>query len=232
MGLIERMRKRITANLNEMIARARDPERALTRLVAEIDDDLEMVKQTAVVAEERERQLRDELADHELQAERMKKKALLAAERGKDELAREALKRRHMHQRLADDIRSQWETEKQCVDLLRIHIEGLQLKRDEAERKKELVAARERLKKLQQDVQESTWQSRDRPEDATIGRIEDDVDDIEAKAEAAAAVAADFLETRLGRLGGQSLGLDAEIEAELERIKRRVSEAREPDSGK
>lgn len=106
MRLIERMRKRIAANLNEMIARARDPERALNQLVAEIDDDLEMATQTAMVAEGQERRLRDELADHELPAKVMEKKALLATERGDNELAREALKRRRMQQRLADDIRS------------------------------------------------------------------------------------------------------------------------------
>ena len=223
MGLIERMKRLMKANINELIARSQDPERVLAQLIADMDEDLEAAEVASAEAEQEERRLRDELANNELQAEVMAKKAVLAARREDDDLAREALRRRRTHERVADSLRPQWETEKRCADLLRMHLEGLQLKRDEAERKKDLVLARERLDKVRRDVQESTWEADDHADSETIDLIEERVDDIEAEAEAAATVASDFLATKFRQMDDHGLTVDAEIEAELQEIKSEVA---------
>jgi phage shock protein A len=222
MGLTRRMKRVISANLNDLVARAKDPERALSKLIADMERDLEEARPELSEAEREQRSLYDQFADHELRAQTMERKAVLAAQQGDDDLAREALRRRHDHRRAAGALRDQWKMQKRSVELLRIHMHGLELKIEEARRKRDLLLARDRLTKARRGIQETTWERTRREQLPDIGDMEDDVEQIEAEAEAAATVAADFLATKVKQMESDGLDREAEIEAELQEIKARV----------
>jgi len=227
MGLLERIRSLVSSNLSDLLEKAEDPEKVLTELIADMEEDLAEARLEVASASRDERALHDECQDNRSRAEKMAAKAVMAVEQGDDELAREALRRRRASERLATTLRQQWEVQRQSMDALRKHLEGLELKIEEARRKKDLIIARRRLAQARKSIQAtSSYGSAAVEAGNAFERIEDRVGDLEAEADAAAEMASSFLETRFERISDQSDRVDAELEGELARIKTEVERKR------
>jgi len=226
MGLLERIKNLIAANLNELLEKAEDPDKVLTQLIEDMEEELDEAKiEVARVARE-ERRLYEEYADNELQGKQMGKKAVLAVERGEDELAREALRRKRACERRAESLKQQWQAQKQSVDALRLHLDGLERKIEEARQKKALILARRQLATARSRVSETDTKVTAGRGRSEIDRMEDRVEDLEAEAEAMAALTKGLLESRFERLNGDQSDEEAELDQELEEIRKIVEEKR------
>lgn len=224
MGLVERIKSLIKANLSDLLERAEDPEQVLAQLITDMQEDLNDVRLEVAAAARDERRLYEEYRENHLQAERMSRKAVLAVRKGDDDLAREALRRKRACERVAQSLKEQWEAQRESVEALRIHLEGLELKIDEARRRKDLIVARRRLAQAQRGLQATaSAMSSDSEAGATFSRLAETVSDIELEAEAAAEVASSFLEDRFERLAENGRRADEELEQELARIKQEAA---------
>lgn len=146
MGWFDRMSTLLKANLNHMIERHEDPERLLNQLIADMKSHMVQAKRevASVIAHEK-RLKRQHQATLET-AKSWEKKAMMAVRAGRDDLAKEALRRKAEQDTLAEEFQAQWEAQKAAADKLRAALRGLDQKiRDANVRKRQLIARKNRI---------------------------------------------------------------------------------------
>jgi phage shock protein A len=184
MGLFDRFRRVVKSNLNDMITKAENPQKMLNQLIVDMNEQLIESKKTvaAAIADEKklERQMNDSLA----QAEEWERKAVLAVRAGKDDLAKEALVRQQEHESVANQYRSQWESQHESVEKLKASLRQLQQKIEEAQRKKNLLVARAKRAEAQKRIQTTLSGMSDTSAFEAFDRMASKVDQIEAEAQA------------------------------------------------
>src|SRR5204863_9478388 len=94
MGVLDRVSTLIRANINDLISRAEDPEKVIRQLLLDMNNQLIQVKTQVAAAIADERLLEKRYQDNQAKAEEWQRKAELAVEQGKDDMAKDALLRR------------------------------------------------------------------------------------------------------------------------------------------
>jgi len=224
MGLLERIKSLLKANVNEVLKNAEDPEQALDQLTRTMTEDLAEARAGVATAVRDERKLRDEYEYRRSQAETMLERAELAVKQGDDMLAREALRRRRQHLDLVDSIKERWEIEARTVAELKGNLDALQAKIEEARRKKEALLARRRLARVRRELQDTAGLGGPSRTENVFNRLTGRIDDLEAEAEAYAELAVSDVTTKVERLTNGIQQADEDIEAELKKIKGRLKE--------
>ena len=97
MGIFTRFRDIISSNINAMLDRAEDPEKLLKLMIREMEDTLIEIKASCAGVMAERKKAQRQLDDIEAREKFWEDKAELAVNKGRDDLAREALieKRRH-----------------------------------------------------------------------------------------------------------------------------------------
>lgn len=214
MSIFSRISTIFKANINDALSKAEDPEKMLNQIVGEMNEQLVKTKQQVAVAIADEKRLQKQYQAEEQQTQEWERKATLAVQKGNDELAKEALARRNEHANLAAEYKTQWEKQKQAVDTLKENLGALERKIAEAGRKKNLLVARQKRAQAQKQIHETMSGIRDGSAFETFDRMAGKVDQIEARADAAAEMAdmeADKLEDQFAEL--ESSNLDDDLAA-------------------
>jgi phage shock protein A len=236
MGLIERVRNIIKANISDLIARAENPARALDRLIETMEGDFGQVKTEVLdaVRDEKllERQLEAQLGEVQL----WDRRSVLAVEKNDDELAREAIRRRRRAEELADNFKVQLEAQRSAVDSLRRNLTELEQKLVEAKARKSMLQAQQR----RAEIQKSVGKVMARPSTSTASEAfqnaADRIQDLELKADAYQEMYDDSMDKRFRDL---EKGID--VDEELRLLKQRVAKDKDaeaaegppaPDEGK
>jgi len=223
MGIFTRFRDIVSSNINSMLDRAEDPEKLIRLMIREMEDTLVELKAACagVMAETKTVQRRmDEAGDR---SRFWSGKAKLAIDKGRDELAREALveKRRH-HERFAE-LEAELKQQSGLVAQYHEDIRQLEDKLKTARDKQRLLVQRhihaDRKRRAQEEIR------RIETSDALFRyeELEHRIDRMEADAELVNYGRRSALEEELNRLGS-----DEDIERELQALKsaRRPGEAR------
>jgi phage shock protein A len=223
MGIFTRFRDIVSSNINSMLDRAEDPEKLIRLMIREMEDTLVELKAACagVMAETKTVQRRmDEAGDR---SRFWADKAKLAIDKGRDELAREALveKRRH-HERFAE-LEAELKQQSGLVAQYHEDIRQLEDKLKTARDKQRLLVQRhihaDRKRRAQEEIR------RVETSDALFRyeELEHRIDRMEADAELVNYGRRSALEEELNRLGS-----DEDIERELQALKsaRRPGEAR------
>jgi len=220
MGIFSRISSIFKANINHMLSNAEDPEKMLEQVTTEMKEQLVKTKQQVAVAIADEKRLAKQYQREEDEAKEWASKAEIAVRKGRDDLAKEALARRNEHANLATEYKSQGEKQRQAVDTLKESLRALERKIDEAARKKNLLIARQKRALAQKQIHETMAGLKDSSAFETFERMEQKVDDTEARADAAAEMAADSdisLEDEFAELEKEG-GLDDELAALKQKI--------------
>jgi phage shock protein A len=222
MGLLERMKALVKANINDILQKAEDPEQALDNLIRTMEEDLAEARVGLAAAVREERKLRDTYEYHRQQAGTMAQRAEQAVRKADDDLAREALRRRRKHVQEAAGVGEQWEVESRALAELQSSFHVLEAKVEQARRKREALLARRRLARVRRDLQETSEVRRNGTAERTFDRLTDRIDDLEAEAQAYAELALRDVETQVARLDELRDESTTDIEAELQGIKQRL----------
>jgi phage shock protein A len=186
MGLFSRLKTLISSNVNDLISKAEKPEKMLNQLIVEMNEQLIESKRAVALAIADEKKLARERNSHEEQAADWERKAMLAVQAGKDDLAKEALLRKQESDKAAGEYQKQWEAQKTSVDQLKESLRELQNKIEEAQRKKNLLVARAKRAEAQQKIQSTISSiSGNRSAFDAFDRMAAKVDQMEAQADAA-----------------------------------------------
>ena len=189
MGIFDRISSIFKANVNHLVSKAEDPEKMLNQLVSEMNEQLAKTKQQVTSAIADEKRLEKQYRNEETEAQEWERKATLALQRENETLAKEALARRNEHQNLANEYKIQWEKQKQAVDELKESLRALERKIEEAGRKKNLLIARQKRAKAQQQIHETMAGIKDGSAFESFDRMEEKVAETEARADAAVEMA-------------------------------------------
>jgi len=149
MPLLERVSTLLRANLNDLIARAEDPEKMLRQLLLDMENQLLQVKTQIAVTLADLHMLEKQASDHEKEEHSWQQKARLAVSKGSDDLARAALDRSLSHAQLAGSLREQITDQRAESDIMRSNYSKLQLKLAETEARCDLLIAQNRRARTQ-----------------------------------------------------------------------------------
>ena len=210
--MLDRASTLIRANLNDLISRAEDPEKVISQLLLDMQNNLQQVKSQVALAITHEKRLYQHYEENKKKAEEWDYKAGLAVDKGNDELAREALSRKRSFQETADSFHQQWQEQNAQVGQLKEALRQLERKVQEAQTKKDLLIARHQRAKAETQIRE-TMAGMGRSNAATeFERMEERVSMQEARAKAAAELEGDTLEAQFAALEHDS-SLDDDLAA-------------------
>jgi phage shock protein A len=216
MGLLERVGTLIRANLNDMIDRAEDPEKMIKQVMMDMENQYLQVKTQLAVSIADQHMLEKKLRENEDSGKDWMRKAEIAVDKGQDGLARAALDRFHTSQRLALSYREQVEDQRAQVEALKLALQKLEQKLDEAKSKRDLLLARHRRSMALGKAARAQTALGDNSKSATFDRLKDRVHLTEAVATAEVELITDDMGEKLIRLDR-----DNEVERLLNDLKTR-----------
>jgi phage shock protein A len=218
MGILDRLTRLIRANINDMIDRAEDPQKMLDQLIREMNEQMHMARGqvAAMIAQEIELQMDYDQAAR-LSAE-WDRKAELAVTQNKDDLAREALRRKRDNAEHAQTYALQLQSQKEMVTKLKSQLQQLEAKYESARANRDVLIARQRRAEAVQKVSSTMSGIKSLDPGEELDRMERRIRSNEAKALAEQSMADDAMSNQFSALDG-----DLEVEDDLQRLKARVS---------
>ena len=97
MGLFDRLSTLLRSNINDLISSAENPEKMLNQILVDMRSQLAKAKQQVAAAIADEKRLRDQADAERRQSDDWEKRAMLAVQEGRDDLAKQALVRQGEH---------------------------------------------------------------------------------------------------------------------------------------
>ena len=199
MGLFDRFSQLLKSNINDLISKAEDPEKMLTQILDDMRGQLVKAKQQVAVAIADEKRLRDQADAEYKQAEDWERRAMLAVQEGRDDLAKQALVRHGEHLSHGQQLEQTWEAHKADSDKLKGQLRELNDKIEEAKRKKNLLVARQRRAQAQQRIQETMSSLSEKSAFEAFSRMEERIETNERQIKAAAEIEDEFTGDTLKR---------------------------------
>ncbi|MFQ5809257.1 MAG: PspA/IM30 family protein [Armatimonadota bacterium] len=218
MGILTRVRRIVSANVNDVVDKAENPEKMVKQLIREMEQSISETKAATANALANQKKLERKQAENAAEAQQWDNRAALALEKGDEDLARQALRRKKIYADLEQCFVEQVESQKRTVEALKTSIDALNAKLDEAKARAKLVIARSRRTKVQKKVARTMGKVGDTSAFREFERIAEHVDDEELTLAAAAELDVDTLEEKFRKDEE-----DAEIEFELQELRERVT---------
>src|SRR4029453_9361349 len=108
MGIFDRVSTMLRSNINDLISRADNPEKKLHQLIVDMKTQLAKAKQRGASAIADERKLPPDAEAMKKQADDWERRAMLAVQEGRDDLAKQALGRYNEHLQGAQQLHETW----------------------------------------------------------------------------------------------------------------------------
>jgi phage shock protein A len=197
MGIFDRLSTMIRSNLNDLITRAENPEKMLNQLIVDMKGQLAKAKQQVASAIADEKKLQTDADGMKRQAEDWERRAMLAVQEGRDDLAKQALLRYNEHLQGAQQLHETWLKHKTETEQLKLALRQLNEKIEEAKRKKNILVARAKRAEAQQRIQETMSGMSDKSAFESFERMAEKIEATERKAIAAAELQEEFSGDRL-----------------------------------
>lgn len=216
MSILTRIATLISANINAMIDAAEDPEKMVNEYLRQMRAELSEARAATAMAMADETRLRSQYERNKAESDEWQKKAELAVQRDDDELAREALNRRSLAQKLTDNYYAQWDSQHDQVAELREALAKLEAKIAEADAKRELIITKQRRAATQEAINSALQSVQGASADQSLDRMEDKVDQQLARAQAQTELAGQDMDSRFA-----DLERDAQVDSDLADLKKK-----------
>ncbi len=214
MGIFTRFRDIISSNINAILDKAEDPEKLIKLMIREMEDTLVEIKAACAGAMASSKKVQRQLGTLQDRIQYWEEKAQLAVSRGRDNLAREALveKRRYTHR--IDGLESELTEHNLLVEQYQADIRQLEDKLKSARDKQRLLVQRHIHASQKIQAQEEIRRVDSASAMMKFDELENRIERMEAEADLVnfgkqSALDAEF----------ETLGVDEEIEKELQALK-------------
>ncbi len=222
MGIFTRMSDIISSNINVMLDKAEDPEKLVRLMIQEMEDTLVEIKASCAGVMATKKRVQRELEEVLTRAKQWGEKAQLAVNKGREDLAREALMEKRRYRERAGALEKELSQCDALVEQYQVDMTQLEDKLSAAREKQRILVQRhihaQRKKRAQQEIRRLDTT------DALIRfeQFENRIERMEAEADLVNFGRKPPLEEEFARLEG-----DEEIEKELQALK--TSGAKKPD---
>jgi phage shock protein A len=214
MGIFTRFRDIVGSNINSMLDRAEDPEKLIKLMIQEMEDTLIELKAACAGVMAENKQVERQLQTLDQRIEYWEGNASLAVDKGRDDLAREALLEKRRHSQHARSLANERTEHEALLVQYRDDIRQLEDKLKSAREKERLLVQRHihavGKKRAQQEIRRMDTA------DAIFKfeELENRIDQMEAEADLVNFGRKPTLEDEL-----EKLSLDDEIENQLKALK-------------
>ncbi|CAL5221158.1 g3297 [Coccomyxa viridis] len=215
MNLFSRLFRVARSYANSIVSSVEDPEKMLEQTVNEMQSDLIKMRQASAQVMASQKQIEVKYKQAQQAADDWYRRAQLAVEKGDDELAKEALKRRKSNQENADVMKAQLDQQRKAVDQLISNTKMLESKLVEAKSKKDTLKARAKTAQTSRQIADMVQGLNTSNAVTAFERMEEKVMSLEAEAESTLQLGtSDNLESKFQALEG------GDVEDELAQLKR------------
>ncbi|WP_066376828.1 PspA/IM30 family protein [Anabaena sp. CA = ATCC 33047] len=212
MGLFDRIKRVVSANLNDLVNKAEDPEKMLEQAILEMQEDLVQLRQGVAQAIAAQKRTEKQYNEAQNEINKWQRNAQLALQKGDENLARQALERKKTYTETGTALKVSLEQQSTQVETLKRNLIQLESKISEAKTKKEMLKARITTAKAQEQLQGMVRGMNTSSAMAAFERMEEKVLMQEARAQSAAELAGADLETQFAQLEASS-DVDDELAA-------------------
>jgi len=214
MGIIDRISQLARANVNDMLDRAEDPEKMLNQILRDMETNIRQAREQVAAMIAQEKEIGIDLAATRKLGSEWGAKAQRAVDAGKDDLAREALRRKRDNDENAAVYEAQLTTQQQTVAKLKQQLQALESKYQATMGQRDTLIQRQRRAKAQVQVAQSLSEFSPLDPTADLERMERKIRGSEAKAAALTELGDESFDAQF-----RELDYDVDVEAELAQLK-------------
>jgi len=199
MGLFDRLSSLIKSNINDLISSAENPEKMLNQILIDMRSQLAKAKQQVAAAIADERRLRDQVDSEYKEGQEWERRAMLAVQEGRDDLAKQALLRQNEHASHAQQLEATWTAHQAETEKLKNSLRDLNDKIEEAKRKKNLLIARQRRAQAQKRIHDTMSSLSEKSAFEAFARMEERIENNERQLKASVEIEEEFTGDRLAQ---------------------------------
>jgi phage shock protein A len=214
MGIMDRLSTLVRANINDLLDKAEDPEKMIDQILRDMETNIGQARQQVASMIAQEKELEADYAETSKLAVEWSAKAQRAVDAGKDDLAREALRRKRDNEQNAGVYQQQLTVQEQTVTKLKEQLRQLEAKYQSTMSQRDTMLARARRARAQEQVARTLTTFSPMDPTADLERMERKIRGSEAKAAAMVEMGEESFDTQF-----RELDYDTDIEAELAALK-------------
>jgi len=219
MGIFTRFRDIISSNINAMLDKAEDPEKLIKLMIREMEDTLVEIKTACAGVMAASKKVQRQLDGHKARAQYWEEKAALAVNKGRDDLAREALVEKRKFTRRTETLEQDLVEQDLLIDQYQDDIRQLEEKLKSARDKQRMLVQRHVHAQRKIEAQQEMRRIDSSETVMKFDEIENRIERMEAEADLVNYGKKTSLEDELDRLS-----IDDEIESELQSLKTPAAE--------
>jgi len=214
MGIFTRFRDIVSANLNAMLDRAEDPEKLIRLMIREMEDTLVELKASCAGVMANSRKIQRQLSEIRSRVRHWEERAEVAVNKGRDDLAREALVEKRRYTERADGLDRESMECDALIEQYQDDIRQLEQKLQSAREKQRVLVQRHIHANKRREAQEEIRRMDTSEAFMKFEQLENRIERMEAEADLVNFGRKPELEVTL-----DDLALDDEIENELQKLK-------------
>ena len=225
MGIFTRFRDIISSNINAILDKAEDPEKLIKLMIREMEDTLVEIKAACAGAMASSKKVQRQLDTLHERIHYWEEKAEIAVKKGKDDLAREALIEKRRYSQRTDGLENEYTEHNLLIEQYQDDIRQLEDKLKSARDKQRLLVQRHIHANRKRQAQEEIRRVDSSEAMLKFDELENRIERMEAEADLVNFGKKTALEAEF-----DTLGVDDEIEKELQALKTPISKPDETQS--
>ncbi len=214
MSILDRVSRLVRANVNDLIDQAEDPEKMIDQLLRDMQLNITTARAQVALMIAQEKELEADLTESRHLATQWNEKAMRAVEAGKDDLAREALRRKRDNDENVRVYEQQYQAQDQTVEKLKQQLRLLESKYDTTLSQRDSLIARQRRAEATKRVSQHVSSLSPLDVSAELDRMERKIRGSESEAEALSELESGSFDAQF-----RELDYDLDVERELEALK-------------
>lgn len=214
MGILDRVSRLVRANVNDLIDGAEDPEKMIDQILRDMQTNIATARSQVASMIAQEKELQADLSETRQLSTEWEEKARRAITAGKEDLAREALRRKRDNDENSSIYQHQYETQRQTVEKLKQQLALLESKYQSTLGQRDSLMARQRRAKASKQVAQFTSSLSPLDASSEIDRMERKIRGTESEVAALADLESSSMDAQF-----RELDYDIDVERELEALK-------------
>lgn len=185
MSTLLRIKRILSANVNDLIEKAEDPEKIIKQMIRDMEESVSEARRETAQSMANLKKLEIKAQKSEEEAEKWQSNAEIAVKKGNDKLAKEALKKKAEHADACNSYREEIEKQEEAVDALQASLQELENKLADMKRKRDILISKKRTAEATSKIHGKANRSSKAYDAAdTWNRMMEKIEDMELGAEA------------------------------------------------